>query len=57
MKGRRISQVVLVVEIVLIVLLHVNKSNHAEKPVANRAQSVPVATGSTAVGVLTGLYK
>ena len=58
MKGRTISQVVLVVEIALIVLLHVNKSNQAGKQVTkNQTPAISVASSASSVGILSGLIK
>jgi len=58
MKGRTISQVVLVLEIALIVLLHVNKSNQAGKAVStNSSPTFSVASSGSSIGILSGFFK
>ena len=51
MKGDRISRLILVLEIVLIVLLHIKKSNtpdHSDLPVQESTISAPVPNIMTA---------
>ena len=58
MKGKTVTQVVLVDEIALIVLLHVNKSNQAGKQVTkSQSPSFSVASSASSVGILSGFIK
>jgi len=58
MKSRKISQIVLIVEIALIILLHVNKSNNADNQMASKKEPFPVSSGSSpSIGILTSIFK
>ena len=57
MKSRKISQIVLIVEIALIILLHVNKSNNVDNQTASKKEPLPVSSGSPSIGILTSFLK
>jgi len=57
MKSRKISQIVLIVEIALIILLHVNKSSNTDNQMASKKEPFPVSSGSPSIGILTSIFK
>jgi len=57
MKSRKISQIVLIVEIALIILLHVNKSSNADNQMTSKKEPFPVSSGSPSIGILTSFFK
>lgn len=57
MNSRRITQVVLVMEIALIVLLHINKSNQSEKQTIAQKNLPAAAASSASPVVFTSILK